>query len=329
MAGFFGVVVLDGRAHAGQLDHLVVGEHQPAPVLLGRGHVLGGLLGVGGVDHLDRLVAHLAHDDGLVALLEGGFEHVPLVGVHRALDHVLAQAPGPGDVDGVPESGLGVDGEHDPAAGQIGADHLLHCDGQVDREVVEVFVFAVADGPVGEQGGEAAAAGVQQVLHAPDVQVGLLLAGEAGVGQVLGRGRRAHGHVAALAVLVLQIGVGLLHRLAQVPGELQVADQGPDLGAAVAQVVHVRGVEVGEDVPDAVQGAGSVQEAPVSFGRDGEAVRDVHVLFGQVAVHFAQAGVLAAHDINVVVGQVLQPDDVGVLLVHGGPPGLVFRQRPA
>jgi len=50
----------------------------------------------------------------------------------------------------------------------------------------------------GEKAGEAAPDGVEQRLLAPDVQVGVLLAGEAGARQVLRRGRGADRHVCGI-----------------------------------------------------------------------------------------------------------------------------------
>ena len=89
---------------------------------------------------------------------------------------------------------LGIDGEHHPGAADVGAHHPLDADRERDLQVVEALDLAVADGPVGEQRGVAAAAGVQQFPLARDVQEGLLLPGEARVRQVLGRRAAAHRH---------------------------------------------------------------------------------------------------------------------------------------
>src|SRR3546814_12134699 len=59
--------------------------------------------------------------------------------------------------------------------------------------MVEALGLAVADRPVGEERRIAAAACVKQRPPAPDVQKRLLLAGKAGVGQVLGGGAAANG----------------------------------------------------------------------------------------------------------------------------------------
>src|SRR3546814_11436649 len=59
--------------------------------------------------------------------------------------------------------------------------------------MVEALGLAVADRPVGEERRIAAAACVKQRSPAPDVQKRLLLAGKAGVGQVLGGGAAVNG----------------------------------------------------------------------------------------------------------------------------------------
>ncbi len=182
---------------------------------------------------------------------------------------------------------------------------------------VEALVLPGGDGAVGEEGGETALAGVQEVLHAADVEVGLLLTGEACVGQILGRGRGTHGHVHVLAVLLLQLAVGLGHGGLQVCRELQAADEGADAAAALHQVVHVVGVEALQDALDPVHGPGAVQQVPVPPGGDGEAAGHGHTLGRQVAVHFAQARVLAAHQRHVLDADLVEPENEGVFLFHG------------
>ena len=86
-------------------------------------------------------------------------------------------------------------------------DHALHADRERHLHVVEALGDAVADGAVGEQRGVAAPAGVKQRLVATDVQVGLLLAGKAGIGQVFRRGARTDGDVdIVLAGALAQLG---------------------------------------------------------------------------------------------------------------------------
>jgi hypothetical protein len=52
--------------------------------------------------------------------------------------------------------------------------------------MVEPVVEAVDDGPIGEDRGKAPTAGLEQVRFAPDVEIALVLTGEARTGQVFG-----------------------------------------------------------------------------------------------------------------------------------------------
>ena len=311
------IVGLDGHRHAGQVQDFRVGHHQSAPVGQGHVHVLGGGFGIVGVDHLDGLFPGLFHDDGLETKGQGGLEHVVLVRAHRALHHVFSQAPGPGDVHGVLEPGLGVYGEHHSRAGQVRAHHLLHADGQGDGEVVEALVHPVGDGPIGEERCEAALAGLHELFRSVDVQVGFLLARERRVGQVLGRGRGAHGHVAVRAVFFLQPLVGVFDGLAQVLGEGQGADEGANLAAALGQILHVMGVQVRQDVLDLLGCVVMGEQMAIGRGSDGKAVWNAHPLLAEFAVHLSQGGVFPANQGHVLDGELVEPEDETVASFHG------------
>ena len=123
-----------------------------------------------------------------------------------------------------------------------------------DLEVIEALVDPVVDRAVGEQAGEAAPAGVEQALLAPDVQVGLLLAGEARGRKILGGGRAAHGQADVLAVLLLQARVGDGISCGELVRQAGPVDDLPGALAAPRQVGHVVGVEVVERVVRAAPG---------------------------------------------------------------------------
>jgi hypothetical protein len=61
-----------------------------------------------------------------------------------------------------------------------------------DERVIEALVDAVGDRAVGEERGKRTAAVLQQRGVALHVQIGLLLAGEARIRQILRRGAAAH-----------------------------------------------------------------------------------------------------------------------------------------
>ena len=113
-----------------------------------------------------------------------------VVGVHGAGDHRVAEA-----TRGV-EHGLPPPASHrvgrEQHACRLGVHHSLHDDGQRDPGAVDALGGAVGDRAVGPQRRPAAMHGVEHIVDAGDVEVGVLLAGEARAGQVLRGGRRSH-----------------------------------------------------------------------------------------------------------------------------------------
>ena len=157
------VVLLDGAGPAGEGEDLGVGEDVGGAFGLGGRHVEGRAVLARPVDHLDRLLAALLLDDRRQrGVGEQRLEHLVFVGIDGALHDVLAEAEGGVDEDDLVEAGLGVEGEHDAGAAEVGAHHVLDADRQGDLHVVEALDRAVGDGAVGEQRGEAAAAGVEK-----------------------------------------------------------------------------------------------------------------------------------------------------------------------
>ena len=298
------VVLLDRDRVLGKLEDVLVGQAEPLAVGLGSRDVPGRhpLLALD-EDHLDCLVADEAAQHGTVALLEGGLEDVVLVGVDGALDDVLAEAVGAGDEDDVPEAGLGVEREHDARRGEVRAHHLHDADRQCHVEVVESLVNAVVDGTVGEEAREAAPAGVEEALVPVDVEVGVLLAGEARRRQVLGRRRRPHRQAHLVPVLLLELAVGGDDLVGEVLGQPGAVDDLPGALAAAREVGDVLGVELVDRLVERRKRPGFLQHVAVALGRDGEAVGDADALVGQFLVHLAEGGILATDD-----GHVLNPD---------------------
>ena len=148
--------------------------------------------------------------------------------------------------------------------------------------MVEALVDSVVNGAIGEEAGEATAARVEQALLALDVEVRILLAGEARRGQVLRSCGAAHGETDLLAVLLLKGAVGAQNLGGQVVGEPRAVD---DLSGALGfscQRGHIGGVEVVEFSVQTVPGTGLVQHVAIGRGGDGEPVRDADALPGQL-----------------------------------------------
>jgi hypothetical protein len=100
-----------------------------------------------------------------------------VVRVHRAGDDGLPEARA-GIDDGLPAAtGHRVGGEEH--AGDLRVDHALDHHGQSHAAVVDAVGGSIGHGTVGPQRCPAAPHGVQHGVGADDIQVGVLLAGEA------------------------------------------------------------------------------------------------------------------------------------------------------
>src|SRR3972149_1714535 len=132
------------------------------------------------IDHLDRLGTELTFQDWLLAGSQRRLKNIELVGVHGALDDILAQAIGGSDKDDVAKPGLGVEREHHAGGTDIGAHHFLRTDRKRHVLVRKTLVHAVGNGAVVEERGVNAAASRQQVLDAAYIKVGVLLPRERG-----------------------------------------------------------------------------------------------------------------------------------------------------
>ena len=195
---------LDGDRGLGERQHLLVAD---AKALLlgfrGRDIVRGGAPGASRIDHLDLLGAQRAAQHCPLVTLEGWLEHIEFVGVDRPLHHILAEAIGAGDEHHVAETGFRVEGEHHATRRQVGAHHFHDAHRKKHLEVVKAVVDPVVDRPIHEQAGKAAPHGVEQLRFTGDVQIGLVLAGEARRRQILGGGRTAYRDGEMPAVLAL------------------------------------------------------------------------------------------------------------------------------
>src|ERR1039457_1286151 len=158
------VVSLDGQRITSKFQYLVVAETEALPFTLWHLYIAGQDVGSAAtVDHFDALLAKLFTDDWAVSRAQGRFEDVKIVGIDRSLHDVFSEPVSATDEDHIAETGLRIEAKHDTARRQVRADHFHHPDGEGDLEVVEPLVDPVGDGPVGEKGGKAAAAGIQEL----------------------------------------------------------------------------------------------------------------------------------------------------------------------
>jgi hypothetical protein len=279
-------------------------------LLLRSGYVARHRLSGRAVDHLDLFRAEVARHDGRkIRVVEERLEDLELVGVHGALHDVLSKTPCPGDQHELVEARLGIDGEHHARGRHVGTHHLLDPDRQGHLKMIEAVEVAIGDRPVGEKRGIAAPAGGHQRLGAHDVQERLLLAGEAGVGQVLGRGRgadgdrqllliRAGGH---LGIGLPDVGGDLFWKLTGLEG---LADRRS--GLLQGDAMFVERFHLLAD--DALQPVG-LHEGAIGVRCGGKTAGDLDPLRGEGRDHLAQRGILAPHLGHVLTPQVFEPDE--------------------
>ena len=116
-----------------------------------------------------------------------------------------------------------------------------------DLEMIEAVVDAIGDRAVGEDRGEAAAAGLEQCIRAAHVEKAFVLAGEARRRQVL-RGRRAaHGDRYVGSVVGLQFPIGADGLLPQLLDSRGVIDDAARFGGSLGEQVDAPLVELSEE----------------------------------------------------------------------------------
>ena len=182
---------------------------------------------------------------------------------------------------------VGVHGEHDP--GELRVDHPLDDHGELDVAVGVALLLAVGDGPGGEERGPAFPDLVEEVLLVLDVEVGLLLPGEAGVGEVLGGGAGPDGDESDLA-LGDEEPVPRGDLLLQVVGDGAGLEDLPDLLGGLCQAVVGGPVDPGELLLDLGHEVSAGDEVVVGFRGEDEGLGNGEPCVGE----FAEIGSLTS-----------------------------------
>src|SRR5690606_1235175 len=141
-----------------------------------------------------------------------------------------------------------------------------------------------------------------------------MLAGEAGIGQVLGGGAAAHGDRDLLARV--QLGVGSGDCRLQCGGQRCIENELAATGADLGEVVQSLGIQTVERRAQAGFETVLAQEVAERIRRGGKAVGNAYAGFRQLVEHFTQGGVLASNPGDVGIAQL----PIGQDLVHGGSP---------
>ena len=113
---------------------------------------------------------------------EQRLEYHVFVRIGCAFYHHFPQTPCCADPHDARETALGVDGKHHAGARLVRAHHLLHAGGERDFEMIELFLLAVTDRPIGEKRRVTFAARIDDRVLARNVEIGFLLSGETCLG---------------------------------------------------------------------------------------------------------------------------------------------------
>ncbi len=285
MSGLAAVVILYRDSVTGQSQYLLVGDAEPTAIRLAGRNIGGGLTSPAlGVDHTHLLASEPASQHRPKALGEGGLVNVELVGIDGPLHDVLAEPERPGDEHNVGKTRFGVQSEEDAAGGEVRPHHLHHPDRQGHGEVVETLVDAIADCSIGEQRSKAPARGFHHPLGAVHIQKALVLAGETGGREVLGRCRGANRHTQIGTVLLDQLLVGVGDTRDEVGRRGSRVDQLPGSAGAPTELGDVGLVERRHQLLEFPPQPGLLEGVSEPLGRDGEAVRNADTQRAQLSI---------------------------------------------
>ena len=310
------IVPLDDERITGEFQHILVGEGIALPIGFRHIHGKGGLARLLGLreHHLDHLGTEIAADHRRLSQRQGGLVHIELVGIHRALDHRLAETIAGGDEDHVLEAGLGIDGEQHAGRAGIGAHHALYAGGKGNLGMGEALVYPVGNRTIVVQRGKHLLDRVQDIVVAVNVEKGLLLPGKGGIGQVFGGRRRTHGEGRIRAAAGDQFVIELANILFELRRKRRVDDPLADFRAALEQFVHIVHVQMFQRRTDAFGQSLVGEKFPIGICGGGKTAGYAHAGSGQLADHFAQGSVLATDATDIGHAQLFKGNYV---TIHG------------
>ena len=282
-------MVFDGLGPLRELKRLPVVQHETVALRIGRLDDLGRAEApLAGVHHFLVLAAETFGNDGITRGTEHFFGDEEFIGHDAPLHHRLAQTPRAVNHDNILKAGLGVDGEHHAGGTRVCRDHALHRDRKRDGKMVEMFVEPVVDGACGEERCEARFDGAQDILVAPYAEVGVVLSGEARVGQVFGGCTRADGDIDVPAVFLFHRAVSADYLRFQLRGHRRALDACAHFRAHTLEAPEVAVFEPAERRADKILEPRLADEEAVACGGDDEARRDADALRGEFLQHLAE-----------------------------------------
>ena len=147
------------------------------------------------------------------------------------------------------------------------------------------------------------------------VEIGILLASKAGIGEIFGSCRRTHGDERVLHVhLVTELGVGVLDCLDDIFGHLLGDDHGANVVGHLAQQRGILDVgELLELFADLLVKTRPLHELAVRVCRGGKAVGHGNV---GLRGHLAQRRGLSADDLDILAAKLVEPENICLITIH-------------
>ena len=301
------VMGFDFLGISGQFQDLLVGQGLALPVRFRHRHFF-------------RIPA-LLPDQHHILFIDGSGEDLHVffgndVGIRGddAAHYIFAQAPGPFDHDVLIVPVGHVHGEHDP--GGLGEHHHLDHGRKSQGQMVIALLFPVIHGPVRKAGSVAFLHLGDYAVGSLDVQIGILLSGKAGIGQILRRSAGADGHIRlSFTHLGSQFPVGFPDGILEILGHFLFHDGSPQLAAHRTQlfiVLHIG--KAGQQAAHFFFQPGGFDEIAVRVSRGGKAIGNRHIGLGS---HFSQRRRFPSHNIHVFPFQLFEPQQICFGLIHG------------
>ena len=265
-------------------------------------------IALGLADHLDVLVR-----DDATRNLTRRLVNDEVIGGDGTLHDHLTQAVGTLDGDDLVIAVGDIEREHDACG--LGEDHHLDGCGKRDGQVIEARLLAIVGGAIGEGGGVALLDLLHDHIRTMHVEIGILLAGKAGIGKVFCGGRGAHGDERVIHVhLVTELGIGVLDGLDDVCRHLLGNNHGTDIVGHLAQQRRILDVsKLLELFADLLVEAGPLHELTICVCRGGKAIG-----YGDIGLrsHLAQRGGLSAYDLDVLAAKLVKPENICLITIH-------------
>ena len=220
---------------------------------------------------------------------------IEFVGIDRALHDILTQPVDAGDEYDIAEAGLGIQCEDHTARSPVGSHHLHDPDRERDLEMVEPIVDSIGNGPICEDGREAAPAGFEQVPRTADVEEAFVLAGKARSGEILGRGRAAYGNRDVGPIFASELLIGRGDFLPKAIGAGGIEDNVPGFAGTLGKYIDAGLVDPVEKLMQPVPCTSRRQRIAVGLGCEDEAVRYSDAPTRQSRIELAKGSVLSTH----------------------------------